>query len=91
MGELAHAVSDALSHGFLDLDIETGVENGRLQAYCAANGEVLSKRFDGNRVFIHCRMPRKFAGRISDQEAIVREHTNGDGVQDDGQRVEDVA
>jgi len=91
MGELAHAVSDALSHGFLDLDIETGVENGRLQAYCAANGEVLSKRFDGNRVFIHCRMPRKFAGRISDEEAIVREHANGDTVQDEEHRVEDVA
>jgi len=77
LDDLAHAVSDALSRGFLDLDIETGVENGRLQAYCAANGEVLSKRFDGDRVIIHCRMPRKFAGRISAEEAEVREHRNG--------------
>lgn len=72
--DLAHAVSDALSQGFLDLDVETGVENGKLQAYCAANGEVLSKRFDGDRVIIHCRMPRKYAGRISAEEADVREH-----------------
>jgi GTP-binding protein HflX len=90
--DLAHAVSDALSRGFLDLDIETGVENGRLQAYCAANGEVLSKRFDGDRVIIHCRMPRKFAGRISAEEAEVREHvpvTEPDEEADD--RMDDVA
>jgi GTPase len=93
LDDLAHAVSDALSRGFLDLDIETGVENGRLQACCAANGEVLSKRFDGNRVIIHCRMPRKFAGRISAEEADVREHVVGSELADGEtvERIEDVA
>jgi len=73
--QLAFAVSDALSHNFLDVDVETGVENGRLLAFLAARGEVLSRTYDGNRVTIHCRMPVKYVGRIDRNEADVRTHT----------------
>ena len=41
---LAAAVSEALSRSFLDVDVEMGVENGRLLAYLAAHGEVFSKQ-----------------------------------------------
>ncbi len=61
---LALAVSDALSRTFRDVDIETGVENGKLMAYLAAKGEILSRRFSDNRVTIHCRLPQKYLGRI---------------------------
>ena len=38
-----------LSHNFLDLDVETGVENGRLLAQLSAFGEVLSQRYSRRR------------------------------------------
>jgi GTP-binding protein HflX len=78
--KLMWAVSDALSRNFLDLDIETGVDNGRLMAYLAAHGEVLSSRFNDTRVVIHCRLPQKYLGRVSESGTVVRQHeTNGHG------------
>ncbi|MGE0756672.1 MAG: GTPase HflX [Pirellulaceae bacterium] len=74
LDKLMWAVSDALSRGFLDLDVETGVENGRLMAYLAAHGEILSKRFSDSRVIIHCRLPQKHLGRVHDEGTIVRRH-----------------
>lgn len=74
---LAAAVSEALSHDFLDVDIETGVSNGRLLAYLAKNGEILSRTYADDRVSIHCRMPRKFVGQIPPQEAVIRTRSNG--------------
>ena len=41
--KLEAAVSEALSRSFHDIDVELGVDNGRMLAYLAANGEVLSK------------------------------------------------
>ncbi len=81
--ELAHAVSDALSSSFVDLEVETGVENGRLAAYLAAHGEVLSKRYQENRVLIHCRLPKKHVARVVDSGAIVRP-VDAKAARDDG-------
>ena len=69
---LAFAVSDALSRAFCDVDVETGVDNGRLMAYLAAHGEVLSQRFDDTRAMIHCRLPRKYLARIHEAGTQVR-------------------
>ncbi len=69
---LAFAVSDALSRAFCDVDVETGVDNGRLMAYLAAHGEVLSQRFDDQRATIHCRLPRKCLARIHEPGTQVR-------------------
>jgi GTP-binding protein HflX len=77
---LLWAVSDSLSRNFLDLDIETGVDNGRLMAYLAAHGEIMSRRFNDTRVVIHCRLPHKHLGRVTEPGTIVRRHeTNGNG------------
>jgi len=73
---LASAVSDALSRTFLDVDIETGVENGRLPAYLAAHGEILSRKYRDTRVTIHCRIPRKYLGRISEDGVLIKPHRN---------------
>jgi GTP-binding protein HflX len=73
---LAFAVSDALSKAFRDVDVETGVENGRLMAYLAAHGEVLSQQFDGSRARIHCRLPVHALGRINEPGTIVSPHTS---------------
>ena len=74
---LASAVSDALSQHFLDVDIETGVGNGRLLSYLAKSGEILSRTYADDRVSVHCRMPRKFLGRISPEDALVRLRSTG--------------
>jgi GTPase len=82
LSRLATAVSDALTQHFLDVDVETDVANGRLLAYLAQHGEILSRTFTGDRVSIHCRLPKKYAGRIRPDDAAVRlrtGHPNGDG------------
>jgi GTP-binding protein HflX len=77
LAPLARAVSAALSRSFLDLDVETGVENGRLMAYLAAHGEVFSRQFQDGRVTIHCKLPRQHLGPLREEGTIVREHGNG--------------
>jgi len=93
---LATAVSDALSRSFRDVDVETGVGNGRLMAYLAAHGEVLSKRYNSDRVTIHCRVPQKFLGRVDEEDTVIRPHTDGqqaasDDQEGDAEAMEDVA
>lgn len=70
---LTRAVSDALSAHFVDADIEMGVDNGRLLAYIAKNGEILSRTHSDERMIVHCRLPRKFLGRIDEPNVSVRE------------------
>jgi GTP-binding protein HflX len=77
LDQLARSVSDSLSRGFRDVDIETGIENGRLMAYLAAHGEIMSRSYDSTRVTIHCRLPQKFLGRISEPNTQIREHESG--------------
>lgn len=69
---LAMAVSDALSRSFVNVDVETGVENGRLMAYLAAHGEVLSKTFTNSHVVIHCRIPQGLLGKLRRDGVTVR-------------------
>jgi len=88
---LASAVSDALSHSFLNVDVEMGVENGRLMAYLAAHGEVLSKKFHNDRVVVHCRMPQQYLGRIEEDGVVVRPHRAGSHPERPTNAVEDVA
>ncbi len=80
LDRLASAVSEALSHGFLDVDVETGVENGRLLAFLAAQGEVLSRSYQGNRVTVHVRLPQRFAAQIRDDGTRVRYHRTAPAV-----------
>jgi GTP-binding protein HflX len=75
--QLAGAVSEALSRNFVDVDVETGVENGRLQAFLAAHGEVLSKSYHDSRVVIHCRIAENHLGRIREEATAIRPRVNG--------------
>src|SRR5207237_374801 len=79
---LAGLVSQSLSFNFLDLDVETTVDNGRLLALLAAHGEVLSQRYDETRVVVHCRVPQRAMGYLYDAKAVFRPHAksgNGNG------------
>jgi GTPase len=83
LDRLAAAVSDALSHSFLDVDVETGIDNGRLMAFLAAHGEIRSKQFSDNRVVVHCRIPEQHLGRVREDGTVVRPHKmNGAGTTD---------
>jgi len=85
ISRLACAVSDALSRSFLDVDVEMGVDNGRVMAFLAASGEVLSKRYHNSRVTVHCRIPQQYIGRLKDETDInLRSHTaNGTAIEGD--------
>jgi GTP-binding protein HflX len=72
--KLSVAVSQALSHNFLDIDVETGVENGRLLALLSSHGEVLSKRYTDSRVIVHCRIPERAMGYLRHEKADIRPH-----------------
>jgi GTP-binding protein HflX len=75
LDRLAHSVSDALSRSFMDIDVDINVGNGRAMAFVAAHGEVLSRRYDGERVTIHCRLPRHHLGRLSEEPDMhIRQH-----------------
>ena len=94
--KLAHAVSDALSRSFLEVDINMSVANGKLLAYIAAHGDVLSKQYDNERVTVHCRMPQKYLGRIRDDDVVIEHRTKrkllGESHEvDAGLPIEDVA
>ena len=72
LSRLAAAVSDALTHHFVDVDVETDVANGRLLAYLAKHGEILSRTYTDDRVSVHCRVPRKFLGQLAPEQATDR-------------------
>ena len=82
LANLASAVSDALSRGFVDVDVEMRVDNGRLLAYLAANGEVISKQFCEDRVTVHCRIPERHLGPVREDSIAVRPHAEGLGIRD---------
>lgn len=67
---LAKVVSDALSRPFLNVDIEMEVSNGKLLAYLSAHGEILSTQYNEETVRVHCRVPKKVIGKISDDDSV---------------------
>ncbi len=73
--KLHTVVSDALSRSFQDVDIEMHVSNGKLLAYIAAKGEVLSTQYTEDSVKVHCRIPQKYLGRIDPTDTIVTPHS----------------
>ena len=105
ISRLAAAVSDALTHHFLDVDIDLDVANGRLLAYLAKHGEILSRTYSEDRVSVHCRMPRKYLMPIPSRQAKIRLRLtgeeldrngdghllNGDGHHRNGESISDVA
>jgi len=72
--QLSVAVSQALSHSFLDVDVETRIDNGRLLAMLSSHGEVLSKRYHDDRVTVHCRIPQRAMSHFRGPETTIRPH-----------------
>ncbi|HEX4147277.1 MAG TPA: GTPase HflX [Pirellulales bacterium] len=76
LDQLRAEVSQTLSHSFLDIDVETGVANGRLLARLAAYGEVLSKRYSEDRVVVHCRVPHRAVAHLHGSDVTIRAHSS---------------
>ena len=91
--KLASAVSNALSRDFLDLEIQLDAANGRLQAYLAQHGEILSRTFNDNHVIIHCRIAQKHLGPLRETDDVkVRQYEpNHDTTSEKPSTVDDVA
>jgi GTP-binding protein HflX len=70
LSQLASQVSQSLSRDFLDLEIRLEVSNGRLLAYLARHGEVLSRTFVENQVIVHCRISQKHLGILRDAHDV---------------------
>ncbi len=89
MMELAQVVSEELSRSFIDVDVETSAANGRLFAYLARHGEILSRTYTDSRVTLHCRIPQRYLGKIDDTETVLRfrgdnaPSANGDELDDE--------
>jgi GTP-binding protein HflX len=78
---LAAAVSEALSRDFLDLELQLDASNGKLLAYLAQYGEVLSRTYVENRTVVHCRISQKYLGRLKDhQDVLIRPYKPANGL-----------
>ena len=83
--DLHRVVSDALSRSFKDVDIRTTVGNGKLLAYLAASGEVISTQYSDDNVKVHCRIPQKYLGRIEESdETVITPHNPAGWISDNG-------
>jgi len=69
--KLTVAVSDALSREFLELEVIMPIGNGRLAAYLAKEGEIVSRRYEEDRAFFHCRVPRHVFGQLKRESDII--------------------
>ncbi len=75
ISRLSNAVSESLSRDFLDLEIQMDASNGKLLAFLAQYGEVLSRTYVENRIVVHCRISQKYWGRMQDQPDVqIRPH-----------------
>lgn len=68
---LHQAVSQALSSSFCEIRVESGVDNGRLVAWLAKHGEVISTQYSESRVHVHCRLPAGLVGQIDEPDTVV--------------------
>lgn len=79
--KFSQRVSRAMSRDFLDVEIDMAVSNGRVLAYLAKFGEVLSKTYSDDRMIVHCRISKQHLGQLRDSEDVrIRPYEAADGV-----------
>jgi GTP-binding protein HflX len=61
---MSMAVSKALTHGFVELEVRLPPADGKTAAWLSSVSEVLSKQYDDDYVFIRCRIRGSHAGRL---------------------------
>jgi GTP-binding protein HflX len=74
LGGLTDAVVELLGADFADAVVETAVANGKVLSYLGAHAEVRRQEFDGDRVRVHCSLPRRLLHHIQGPGVDVRLH-----------------
>lgn len=69
---LTEAVGEALGREFLDLEIDLDPADGRLLAYLAAKGEVVSQNCTETVITVHVRMPTGAMGQVHQSAIAIR-------------------
>lgn len=70
--QLIEAVGEALGREFLDVEVDVDPSNGKLLAYLAAKGEVLSREYGESVITVHVRMPAGAMGPVNQTAIVVR-------------------
>ena len=78
---LIEAVGAALGREFLDLEVDVSPADGRLLAYLAAKGAVLSREVSEEVIRVHVRMPSGAMGPVQKAALAIRP-ANGEPVQE---------
>ena len=78
---LIEAVGEALGREFLDLEVDVSPADGRLLAYLAAKGAVLSREVSEEVIRVHVRMPSGAMGPVQKAALAIRP-ANGEPVQE---------
>ena len=79
---LCEAVASRLGEGYVDVEIETGVGNGRLFAWLAEHGEIHNRDYTDSRVVLSCRLPAAVSGLNAER----RQNDRARGESDSGDR-----
>lgn len=77
LDRLAEVVSERLSGGFAEIEIEASVGNGRFLAWLTQHAEELSRSYTDDtstRVRIVCRIPRQAIGGMPREDVTIVEH-----------------
>ncbi|MGI9440912.1 MAG: GTPase HflX [Rubripirellula sp.] len=69
---LTEAVGEALGREFLDLEIDVDATNGRLLAFLAAKGEVVSQTCNETTITVRVRMPTGAMGQVHKSALAIR-------------------
>ncbi len=77
LDQLTAAVSAALSREFKTIHVDASVANGKIAAFLAREGELLSREYSGERVLFRCRLPERLIGRLlKDPEIEILDENN---------------
>jgi GTP-binding protein HflX len=81
LDRLGFLVAERLSDGFIDVIIETPVDNGRLLAYLAEHSQINETRYEESSAFLSCRVSRTLLPRLHSEPGVlkieVRSHPGG--------------
>jgi GTP-binding protein HflX len=72
LDELREAIIEELSADFADSEVITDMANGRVLAYLNAHADVYRQEFRGEKVVIHCHLPRHLLHHIQGPDVQVR-------------------
>lgn len=75
LAALVTAVGEALSREFLDIEVDVAPADGKLLAYLAAQGEVVSQEYGEQKTTVHVRMPSSAMGPVRRTAISIRPAT----------------